>query len=49
MHIPYVEHLEVVYKILLYLKSTPGKGYSLGRMNNKAWKSILMQVGSDPS
>ena len=26
MHAPYQEHLEAVYKILRYLKATPGKG-----------------------
>jgi hypothetical protein len=26
MHSPYAKHLEAVYRILRYLKSTPGKG-----------------------
>ncbi|RVW30416.1 Sister chromatid cohesion protein SCC2 [Vitis vinifera] len=51
MRAPYEEHVEAIYRILRYLRSTLHleKGYSLGRMNNEALKSISMQSGPDPS
>ena len=31
MHSPYEAHMNVVYKILQYLKGTPGKGLHFGK------------------
>ena len=35
MHAPYEEHLEAVYKILRYLKGTPGRGLFFKRCNQR--------------
>jgi len=35
MHAPYEEHLEIVHKILRYLKATPGKVLFFKKTNDK--------------
>jgi len=42
MHAPYQEHLEAVYKILRYLKATPGKGLFFRKNNQR-----LVEVYTD--
>lgn len=42
MHSPFEEHLEAVYQILRYLKSTLAKGVFFEKMNKEGWGSILM-------
>ena len=42
MHSPFEEHFEVVYRILKYLKTTPGKGFFLRRMNREMWRHLQM-------
>ena len=46
MHSPYKKHLEAVYRILRYLKGTPGKGLLLQKTTRQ--RHILMQIGQAP-
>ena len=46
MHNPREEHLEAVYKILRYLKSTPGKGtFVLKKQRIEVLRYTLMLIG----
>ena len=40
MHSPYEAHMNVVYKILQYLKGTPGKGLHFGKHDQFKIKAI---------
>ena len=45
MHAPSEDHMKVVYRILQYLKSSPGKGFFfLQKMETKISMDILMQI-----
>lgn len=46
MHHPREEHLEAVYRILKYLKSTPGKGLLFRKTENReVLRYTLMLIG----
>ncbi|XP_022863960.1 uncharacterized protein LOC111383990 [Olea europaea var. sylvestris] len=45
MHSPKEAHLQVVYRILRYLKGTSGKGSFFKKMKGKKWKFLLMWTG----
>ena len=39
-HDPFQEHLDVVHRILRYLKTTPGKGTFFGKNEKGVWRLI---------
>lgn len=45
MHAPHQGHLNDVYRILRYLKQTPGKGLFFTKTMTRKWKDSLMQIG----
>ncbi|RVW29071.1 Retrovirus-related Pol polyprotein from transposon RE1 [Vitis vinifera] len=49
MHSPTEEHMEAVYRILRYLKMTPGKGYSSERQRTVTLKYTQMRIGQETS
>ena len=47
MHSPLESHMAAVYRILQYLKSTPGRGLFLKKMTIPALKSLQTLIGPD--
>ena len=45
MHDPRAGHMEVVYRILRYLKEPLGNGYGFGRMGTLMWRATATQIG----
>ena len=47
MHSPNQGHFDVVYRILRYLKGTPGKDFSMRTKDISKWMYLLMQIGQE--
>ena len=48
MYSPYKKHLEAMYRILRYLKGTPGKGLLFQKTTQQNIEADLMQIGQAP-